>query len=112
MPREKTPKPPTKTQIATELGDRIHDHLQRFENDPKINYGKRWDKEKGKWIRDKGGLRDYYNASARGIRHRVYVIYITYQGGSYLDLDKAERYLAWLDAGNIGTHHEAFRFRG
>jgi hypothetical protein len=104
-----TKKSPTKTEVAAEVARKIAAHLQRFERSPKINPGKRYDAEKKKYVPDPMGLRDYYGARAHGDRHRVWVIYVTYQGGSYLSIEDAEKYLAWLDAGNVGRHFEAFR---
>jgi len=106
--KPKKPKPPTKTQRAKEIGERIDAHLQRIEHDPKLNPSKHYDKKTDRWIVDKTGtgIRAFYNASARGIGTRVYVIYVSYQGGSFIDLDVAEAYLAWLDAGNVGNHYQ------
>jgi hypothetical protein len=99
----------TKAAVAHELALKIDAHLKRFERDPKINFGKRYDQERKRWVRDPMGLRDYFGANARGDRQRVRVIYIAYQGGSYLPIADAERYLAWLDGGNVGRHFEALR---
>ena len=99
----------TKTSVAHELAQKIDAYLRRFERSPKINPGKRYNQEKKKWVPDPMGLRDYYGASARGDRRRVWIIYITYQGGSYLSIEDAQKYLAWLDAGNVGRHYEAIR---
>jgi len=44
-----------------------------------------------------------------GDRHRVWVIYITYQGGSHLSIAEAMKYLVWLNNGNVGRHFEALR---
>lgn len=97
----------TKTVLADELAQKINAHLKRIEKSPKLNPGKRYDKERNKWVRDPNGLRDYYGAGARGDRHRVWIIYITYQGGRYLSIEEAEKYLAWLNAGNVGRHYES-----
>lgn len=102
----------TKTAVAHELAQKIDAHLKRFERDPKINPGKRYDNERKKWVSDPTGLRDYFGAGARGDRHRVWIIYITYQGGRHLSIEDAEKYLAWLDAGNVGRHFEALREAG
>jgi hypothetical protein len=87
----------TKTQIATELGAKIDAHLKRFENDPTINKPRDGKRE---------GVRPFYMAGSSGVRHRVWVRYVSYQGGSFLSVEDATSYLAWLDAGNIGTHHK------
>jgi len=99
----------TKTAVAHELAQKIDAHLKRFERDPEINPGKRFDKEAKEWIPDEMGIRDYYGARAHGDRHRVWVIYVTYQGGDHLSIEDAQKYLAWLDAGNVGRHFEALR---
>jgi len=99
----------TKTAVAHELAQKIDAHLKRFEKSPKINPGKRFDKDKKKWVPDEMGVRDYYGAYARGDRHRVWVLYVTYQGGRHLSIEDAEKYLAWLDAGHVGRHYQALR---
>ncbi len=106
---KKKPKPPTKTEVAADLAKKIDAHLKRFESDPTLNPGHRYDKERKERVLDPMGVRDYYVARAHGNRHRVWVIYVTYQGGSYLSIEDAEKYLAWLDAGNVGRHYEALR---
>jgi hypothetical protein len=84
-------KKPTLNEIAA----RIRAHLKRFEADPAIN---------GRHPRS--GTSAYYLARAyRGGRY-VSVSYVTYQGATTLDRERAERYLAWLDAGNVGRHWE------
>lgn len=94
----------TKTAIAHELWQRIDEHLKRIEKDPVTNPGKRFDKQLKKWVSDEGGCHDYFGARAHGDRHRVWVNYITYQGGTHLSIEEAQKYLAWLDAGNVGHH--------
>ena len=83
-----------------EIGERIDAHLKRFEADPKINPD---------ISPEKRGLYAYYQAGAAGLRGRVYIRYITYQGESKLTKPDAFKYLAWLDAGNVGRHHKALR---
>lgn len=83
---------------AKEIAARIDAYLDRFERDPKIN---KCDK--------KYGTRDFYFAGAHASGGWIHVTYITYQGGDNLRKSDAERYLAWLDAGNIGRHWEALR---
>ena len=95
---------PTKTAVAHELGQRIDAHLKRFEKDPATNPGKRFDKQLKKWVPDERGYHAYYGARAHGDRHRVWVSYITHQGGTHLSIEEAQKYLAWLDAGNVGHH--------
>lgn len=102
-------KAPTKTDVARDLAQKIDVHLKRFERDPKINAAKRFDHEKQIWIPDNLGVRNYYYARATGIRQRVLVVYVMYQGGSHLTIEEAQKYLAWLDAGNVGQHYKALR---
>ena len=102
-------KAPRKSEIAAALGQRINAHLQRIESDPTLNPSRRLDKELNTWVPDERGVRRFFGARAKGDRHRVWVIYITYQGGSYVSIEDAETYLAWLDAGNVGRHFEAVK---
>jgi hypothetical protein len=104
-------KAPTKTEVAAALAQKIDAHLKRIENDPALNPSRFFDKARKKWVLDSTGMgvRFYYGAWARGDRHRVWVIYITYQGGSYMTIEDAAKYLAWLDAGNEGRHFDALR---
>lgn len=85
----------------TETAQRILVHLRRFERDPAINcYAAE---------RNMGTLRPYYQPNAHRAGSRVRVCYVCYQGGATLSRDEAERYLAKLDAGFVGRHHEALR---
>ena len=83
-----------------EIGERIDKHLKRFQADPRINIDR---------SSTKTGLYDYYNAGAAGHGRFVYIRYIAYQGNSNLSKTDALKYLAWLDAGNVGRHFEALR---
>ena len=86
------PKAKSLTQIAVEIAA----HLWQFESDPKINK------------RDRSShLHGYYRSRAVRAGKFVSVSYAPYRGNSLLDREQAERYLAWLDAGHVGTHHEA-----
>ena len=81
-----------------EIARRISGHLRRFEKDPKIN------------ARDsKYGTTAYYHAGAFRSGSRVGVRYVSYQLLRYLTKAEALRYLAWLDAGNVGKHFEETR---
>ena len=73
------------------IAQRIHAHLKRIENDPKLNP---YDKPHG--------IRPYYMAGAHAAGSRVAVRYVCYQGTTNLTRDEAIRYLAFLDAGNVG----------
>jgi hypothetical protein len=80
-----------------EIASRINAHLKRFEADPKINVARG------------GNLRPYYYAGAHRRGRFVGVRYVSFQGVRSISKADAERYLAWLDAGNEGRHHEALR---
>ncbi len=80
-----------------DIATKISAHLKRFESDPKINAVSKW------------GTRSYYCAGAWRAGSRVGVRYVSYQGESNLRTADAEKYLAWLDAGNEGRHWEALR---
>ena len=80
-----------------EIAARINAHLKRFASDPQINAplnGKR------------GGLTPYYYPGAHVAGSRVAVWYVTYQSHAKLKKADALKYLAWLDAGNVGSHYE------
>lgn len=87
--------------VMRELADRIHAHLKRFENDPKIN----------KYTDSKyGNLRPYYGASCVYTRGaKMWVTYISYQNSTPLSKDQAERYVAKLDNGFVGRHFDALK---
>jgi hypothetical protein len=95
-----------KSPTLTEIASRISAHLQRFERDAVINAERFYSDQHGKRV-PMG--RAYYSAGASRAGSRVRVRYIAYQGGRTLTRSEAERYLAWLDAGNIGRHYEALR---
>lgn len=82
-----------------EIASRINAHLKRFEADPVINAGYIDARRKG--------LHPYYLAGAWSSGNRAYVSYVNYQGSSSLTKADAIAYLAWLDAGNVGTHWRA-----
>ena len=80
---------------TTEIAQRIDAHLKRFENDPVIN-----DRPYPYTL--------YYRASAYVAGGWVRIRYVSYKSYSALRKADAERYLAWLDAGNVGSHYKAF----
>lgn len=82
----------------TEIAKKIDAHLKRFEADKKINK-----------LNERYNTVAYYNANARQTGAKVAVRYISYQGRSLLDKKTALRYLAWLDAGNVGRHTDCRR---
>jgi hypothetical protein len=79
-----------------EIATKIRAHLARFEANPKINT-------------KHNGLLRYYGAGAHVGGARVGIRYISFQGVTYVSKAEALRYLAWLDAGNVGRHFEALR---
>lgn len=78
-----------------EIAKRIDAHLTRFESDPKTNP-----------VDPTYQTKPFYCARAHVLprARTVFVVYVAYQGARKLDREQAERYLAWLDAGNVGTH--------
>lgn len=89
-----------------EIANRISAHLSRFEADRDgINANRVRTNARGQESR----LPPYFNAGAGASGRYVYVRYISYQGVSHITKDEALRYLAWLDAGNVGRHYEALR---
>lgn len=95
MIRALKPRPPSMKQIA----GRIDAHLRRIEADPKLN--------KRLWPGKDFRLLFMSGCCAGG--SRISVCYVSYQGRSSLTRDEATRYLAWLDAGNVGRHQEALQ---
>lgn len=80
-----------------EIADRIDAHLKRFESDPRIN----------RKTRENTSL--YWQARAWSSGRFVRVLYVNYQGSTAVSKADAEKYLAWLDAGNEGQHFKALR---
>jgi hypothetical protein len=79
-----------------ELAERINAHLQRFEADAKINAPRGQRMQTTPYFHAGAGA----GASSR----RVQLCYVEYQGQTLLTRAQAARYLAWLDAGNVGKH--------
>lgn len=77
----------------SEIASKIHAHLQRFEVDPVINKYK-----------EGTTLSPYYNVNCYATSKQVHVTYISFKGNSGLSKKDAEKYLTWLDAGNVGRH--------
>lgn len=93
--------PPTKTEKdamraeAEGIVAKIDAHLKRIEHDQKLNPPDPVYK-----------VRRFYGANAWLENYNsVRLVYVSYQGHSNLTRDDAARYLVWLDAGNVGTHH-------
>ena len=87
----------SKPMTLQEIARRINAHLKRFEADAAIN------------IVTPGSIRRFYNVGAGRSGNRVWVTYVSFQGGAGLKKADAMRYLAWLDAGNVGCHYEGLR---
>jgi|SRR6267142_1185231 len=102
---------PAKMLLLRDIAARITAHLQHFERDPKINKNKHYDQKQKAWVDDprRRGVSDYYGAYAYARPRSVSVVYVSYQGSSQLKREQAEAYLAWLDAGNVGTHFKMER---
>jgi hypothetical protein len=95
---------PTAEEMATmsplklsEIADRIDAHLKRFEASGAINKSVR---------RNRVDTRPYCDACAYSIGRYVFVRYVSYQGATSMKRDEAEKYLAWLDSGNVGKHYD------
>lgn len=88
---------------AKELGERIQAHLARFEADPVINEPR---ERPGS-----GGMKlpFLFEARAYGERKYVYVQYKLNHGFTQITRAEAIAYLRWLDAGQVGRHHESLR---
>ena len=84
--------------FTKDIAARIDAHLRRFEADKVINKPD-----------EKYGTCRYYHAGAWANAGWVNVKYVSYQGVTSLKKADAEKYLAWLDAGNVGRHWEALR---
>ena len=80
-----------------EITARIKEHLRRFEADSKINK------------RDSNGMLPFWHSGCWVGGRWLFVLYVSYQGASHLTTAQAEEYLAWLDAGNVGTHYQMKR---
>lgn len=87
-----------KRPTLTEIAARIHAHMRRFETDPKINAPDPVYR-----------TRNYYCAGAYRAGSFVGLRYVSYHCAWHLRRADAQRYLAWLDAGNVGTHYEMER---
>ena len=88
----------TKHLKTAEIAARIDTHLKHFEADKRINK-----------TDPKRGSSRFYHAHAWSSGRWVGITYISYQGASNLTKGDAERYLRWLNSGNIGRHYEALK---
>ena len=83
-----------------EIMERIHKHLKRMEEDLTINTLAAY----------RGMKTSRFFGAAAGMSGRwPYLQYVSYQGAFTITKEQAIAYLAWLDAGNSGTHWEAER---
>jgi hypothetical protein len=89
----------------TEIAKRIDGHLRRMACDPEFNKERFW--HSLKTGRQESMGRPLYGASARRAGNRVSVTYVAYQGSHNMPRADALAYLAWLEAGNRGTHFQA-----
>lgn len=81
-----------------EIAKRISEHLRRFEAD-----------KNGVNKENAQGLRPYYSSMSWASGSRVGVCYVSFQGREFLTKADASKYLAWLDAGNIGRHYKMLK---
>lgn len=82
----------------TDIAKRIDAHLKRFERDPGINK-----KKMGNY----GMTQEYWRVAVWRAGAYVQVRYSSPVGNhASLTRSAAIRYLAWLDAGNVGTHYQ------
>jgi len=79
----------------TDIAKEIDGYLKMFEADPKINVSKN------------GRPSKYFMAYASQYGRFVGVTYVSYQGHRSLSRTEAEKYLAWLRQGGVGTHYKA-----
>ena len=90
-----------------DIAARIDAHLKRFEADKSGVNRDRGRGPSGLSWESRG--RPFYRAGASAAGRYVYVRYVSYQGLSRLKRGEALAYLAWLDAGNVGTYAEQQR---
>jgi hypothetical protein len=93
-----------------EVAPLINAHLKRIEADPKLN-PETFYKSARTGKRESAG-RQFYSAGAYASGGWVRIKYVIYQGATNLRAPEAERYLVWLDAGNVGTHWKEQRPQG
>lgn len=85
----------------SELAEWINLYLKMFEGDPKINK------------KDDRNIPRFWHSFCHypGRGPKISVKYISFQHTSTLSKAEAEKYLEWLEAGNVGRHYEALRDR-
>lgn len=71
----------------------IRQHLKRIEDDDELNP-----------LPVEGGGRRFWHTDAHRSGSYVRVQYISYEGSMTINRETAERYLKWLEAGNVGSH--------
>lgn len=91
----------TKPLTLPEIAERITAHLKRMEADPQINTVVS--------AHPRSTLREYVDPWAYAAGSRLALIYQTWLSKYPDHISKAEAltYLAWLDAGNNGSHRTA-----
>jgi hypothetical protein len=79
------------------LAEAINTHLKRIEATPSIN----------EWTNSSGSARRRcFNAQSYRRGRSIMIRYISYQMTAAVPAADAQRYLAALDAGYVGRHHE------
>ena len=81
-----------------DIASRLFTHLERFEADPVINA----EKPVGAHM----GLPPYFKVWVARFGRSILVRYVSFQTTTRMTRERAQAYLAWLDAGNVGTHHK------
>jgi hypothetical protein len=84
-----------------EIADRLHSHFKRWESSQKLNP-----------LSKEYGTRRYFHPGAWARGSRVFVRYVSYQCDHSIKKSDAEAYLAWIEAGNVGTVWEWERAAG
>lgn len=95
----------TETMKLAAIATRIKAHLSRMEADRARNLNlvpatKRHPEQR---------LSHFYGPNCWSAGSRLRIMYIAYQGAGTMTRAEGLAYLAWLDAGNYGKHHEALR---
>ena len=80
-----------------DIAEKINVYLKRFEADPRVN----------RYKDPTRTLTPYWHSYAWANGRYVGIQYVSFQGSHFLSRADAEKYLAWLEQGGIGTHFRA-----
>lgn len=89
-----------RTRRMKDVAAAINVYLKRFEADTKVNS-----------FPDGRKTKPFYFAQAWAAGRYVGIMYVNYQGSTFLKREDAEKYLAFLDGGGIGKHWRALEVR-